>query len=338
MERLPDVRPFDFAEVRHPSTDFYEQLSESARDRLGKTIPEETRRAYEREWKNWLRWCAVHGVCPLPASEAAFVNWVDDRISARNGHMCIAHGIAAVRFVHATAGYEDSPRSKRAWSLQRNYRKDRLDEGWRPTKSATVSVEEFRRMVATLPDNKPPGIRDRAILAIGLSGMFRRSNIMRLDVGDVLPTEWGDFQLTITRSKRDQAAAGRTRTIPPGSDPLSDPVSLLTAWLDVLSEHGIVDGPLFRAVSRAGNIQSRRMNPEWVRRVVKKAAADAGLRSIKLRPYRAHTLRSSGVTVARAAGMPWDLIKEQGDWSDRSTAVFGYEQPEKKDNAMRGVL
>jgi integrase len=338
VNHLPNVRTFDLQPIRHPSADFFEQLTDSARERLGKTIPEETRKAYDREWKNWLRWCAIHQVSPLPASEAAFVNWVDGRITSRNGHVCIAQGIAAVRFVHDAAGYKDSPQSKRAWKLQVQYRKDRLDEGWRPTKSATVTVEEFRRMVATLPADKPAGIRDRAILALGLSGMFRRANIMRLDLGDVVPTEWGDFQLTVTRSKTDQTARGRTRTIPPGENPLSDPVGLLTAWLDVLDARGVEDGPLFRAISRAGNILDRRMNPEWVRQVVKQSAAKAGLKSLKHRPYRAHTLRSSGVTMARAAGMPWDLIKEQGDWSDRSTAVYGYEQPEKKDNAMRGVL
>jgi hypothetical protein len=59
---------------------------------------------------------------------------------------------------------------------------------------------------------------------------------------------------------------------------------------------------------------------------------------LRHRPYRAHTLRSSGVTIARRAGSSWDLICEQGDWSKDSPVVFGYEQPEEQDNAMRGVL
>jgi hypothetical protein len=62
------------------------------------------------------------------------------------------------------------------------------------------------------------------------------------------------------------------------------------------------------------------------------------LKSLRHRPYRAHTLRSSGVTLARRAGKSWDLICEQGDWSNKSPVVFGYEQPEEQDNAMRGVL
>lgn len=346
MEHLPAVRSFDSGPavvpatpaVRHPAQDFYEQLSDDSLNLLGQTIPAATRKAYEREWTHFTEWCAVQRCSPLPASEAAFVDWVTSRIKNRDSLMRISHGISAVRRAHTENGYDEQPPSKRAWKLHRQYRVVLLDEGWRPTKSATINAEEFRRMVASLPHDKPAGIRDRAILAIGLSGFFRRSNIVRLHIGDVMPTEWGDIRLTVTRSKTDQAGRGRTRVIPPGEHALSDPVGLLEAWMAVLEAHGITDGPLFRPISRSGRILDRPLHPEWVRKVVKKAAADAGLRSLKHRPYRAHTLRSSGVTLARRAGKSWDLICEQGDWSKESNVVFGYEQPEEQDNAMRGVL
>jgi integrase len=316
----------------------YDQLSPDAIAYLFGAVPEETRNAYAREWCHFVAWCAALQRDPLPASEADLVNWVMQRVKDGGGVTAIAQGISAVRWVHKQYGYEEQPPSKKAWIIQRRYRQERIDAGWRPTKSATVTVEEFRRMVATLPDNTPSGIRDRAILAVGLSGFFRRINILRLDVGDAVLTERGDYHLYVTRSKTDQTATGRTRVIPPGSDPLSDPVGLLTAWLDVLEEQDIHSGPLFRAVSKSGRVLDRRLNRDWVRVTVKRSAAKAGLKSLKNRPYRAHSLRSSGVTVARRAGRPWDLIKEQGDWSENSTAVFGYEQPEEQDNAMRGVL
>jgi integrase len=344
MEHLPDARPFDSSSgsllpiVRHPRQDFYDELSDATRALLMQTIPEETRTVYTREWNRFAEWCATQQRNPLPASEADLVEWVAYRIAERHGPSRIGQGIGAVRRIHHLAGYRKQPFSEDAWALLRQYKVTRLDEGWRPTKSATVTVEEFRRMVATLPADTLSGVRDRAILAIGLSGFFRRSNIIRLDLGDVMPTEWGDLKLYVTRSKTDQSGRGRTRIIPPGEDPLSDPVGLLNAWLNVLKVQGIAEGPLFRPVSRAGRVLDRRINPDWVRRVVKKAAAEAGLKSLKNRPYRAHTLRSSGVTVARRAGKSWDLIREQGDWSKESNVVYEYDQPEEQDNAMRGVL
>jgi integrase len=305
---------------------------------LAKNLPAETRKAYEREWDHFLKWCTSLQRNPLPATEADLVNWVADRIAKRESLGRIEHGISAVRYVHKKAGYKEQPPAEDAWSLHKQYRVSLLDSGWRPTKSATVTVEEFRRMVAALPHDTLPGIRDRAILAIGLSGFFRRSNIIRLDIGDVVATDYGDLKLGVTRSKTDQAGKGTTRTIPPGEDPLSDPVELMRAWLSALGTQGITEGPLFRPVSRGGRVLDRRLNPDWVRRTVKQAAEAAGLKSLRHRPYRAHTLRSSGVTIARRAGKSWDLICEQGDWSKKSPVVFGYEQPEEQDNAMRGVL
>jgi integrase len=347
MEPLPVVHVSDSSsglilpgalQHRHPRQDFYDQLSDSTRTLLFQKIPEETRKAYAREWHIFTEWCATQRRNPLPASEADLVEWVGNRINKRDSLTRIGQGIAAVRRIHKEAGYKKQPPSDEAWGLHRQYRVTLLDAGWRPTKSATVTVEQFRLMVATLPADTLSGARDRAILAVGLSGFFRRSNIIRLDIGDVMTTDWGDIQLIVTRSKTDQAAKGRTRTLPPGEDPLSNPVGLLNAWLAALGGQGITEGPLFRAVSKSGRILDRRLNPDWVRLTVKRAAANAGLKSLKHRPYRAHTLRSSGVTAARRAGKSWDLIREAGDWAKDSNVVYGYDQPEEQDNAMRGVL
>lgn len=339
MEHLPDVRTFENSPSPYPlEPDNNEQLSETAQRLLYESIPKETRKAYEREWGRFLRWCAVQRCVPLPASETTLTNWVASRIAAQESLTYIAQGISAVRRAHFERGLDEQPPSKRAWTLYRKYRVDRIDAGWRPTKSATLTVEEFRRMISVLPRHRVAGTRDAAILAVGVSGFFRRSNIVRLDIGDVLPTERGDVVLTVTRSKTDQAARGRRRVIPAGEHPLSDPVGLLDAWLDALAEQDVTDGPLFRPISRSGRILDRRLHADWVRRLVKDTAAKAGLKSPRHRPYRAHSLRSSGVTMARRAGKPWSLIQEQGDWSDRSPVVFGYEQPEEQDNAMRGVL
>jgi integrase len=202
MEQLPIAQLSDSSPgsilprrpaVQHPRQEYYDNLSDAARELLAKNLPAETRKAYEREWDHFLDWCSNLQRNPLPASEADLVNWVADRITKRESLGRIEHGISAVRYVHKKAGYKEQPPAEDAWSLHKQYRVSLLDAGWRPTKSATVTVEEFRRMVAALPHDTLPGIRDRAILAIGLSGFFRRSNIIRLDIGDVVPRTTGIF-------------------------------------------------------------------------------------------------------------------------------------------------
>jgi site-specific recombinase XerC len=57
-------------------------------------------------------------------------------------------------------------------------------------------------MVATAPDELV-GLRDRALLLIGLGGALRRSELVALDVADIEETETG-LLVTIRSSKTDQ--------------------------------------------------------------------------------------------------------------------------------------
>jgi site-specific recombinase XerC len=59
------------------------------------------------------------------------------------------------------------------------------------------------------------GIRDRALLLLGFSGAFRRSELVATDVADVQVTREG-LVVTVRRSKTDQEGAGEKVGIPRG--------------------------------------------------------------------------------------------------------------------------
>ena len=62
-------------------------------------------------------------------------------------------------------------------------------------------------MLAALPDDLR-GLRDRALPLIGFAGGLRRSELVGLDIGDVVEEPEG-LRVTIRRSKTDQEGAGR---------------------------------------------------------------------------------------------------------------------------------
>jgi integrase len=62
-------------------------------------------------------------------------------------------------------------------------------------------------MLALCPDNMI-GKRDRALLALGFAGAFRRSELVALEVADLTETPDG-LRVTIRRSKGDQEGQGR---------------------------------------------------------------------------------------------------------------------------------
>jgi site-specific recombinase XerD len=316
------------------------RLSESARRRLQGSVPDETLRAYAREWPRFVAWCAAEGEPSQPCSTDALTNWVADRADLGHSVSAIKQGIAAVVFFHDQANVDEKlmPDTGDAWRIVSQYKKERADAGFRPMQAAIVNPDELRRMVATLPPGRVATLRDRAILTVGMSSFARRSNLVRFDRQDLVFLDNGDADMLKTYSKTDQAADGHKVTLPPGSHELSDPVGALRAWVDELEAQGITDGPLFRRVSRSDNILPYRLDASWVNTLVKKTAKAAGLKPPKNTRHSAHTLRGSGASAASQTGASTSAICDQGDWSKEGTQVHIYVRPKAKDNAMRGVL
>ena len=148
------------------------------------------------------------------------------------------------------------------------------------------------------------GARDRALILLGFAGAFRRSELVALDIEDCA---FGKDGLTVTlrRSKTDQEGAGRKIGIPYGSNPETCPVRTIQAWIE---QAGISAGPLFRSISRHGQVQPGRLSPIDVARVVKKLAERAGLDAAK---YAGHSLRAGHATSAAIAGASERSIMNQ---------------------------
>jgi integrase len=159
---------------------------------------------------------------------------------------------------------------------------------------APALTDDIRAMV-NATDAGLIGLRDRALILLGFAGAFRRSEVVGLDLADCA---FGKDGLTITlrRSKIDQEGQGRKIGIPYGSNPETCPVRILQAWMEQVTLTG---GSVFRSINRHGQVQSRRLSPADVARVVKKLALRAGLDPAK---YGGHSLRAGHATAAAVAG------------------------------------
>jgi integrase len=93
-----------------------------------------------------------------------------------------------------------------------------------------------------------------------------------------------------------------------GSDPHTCPVRALRTWLET---SGLVSGPLFRAVDRAGHIGADRLTARIVGERLKKIGARAGLDP---QSYAAYSLRSGFATSAARANKSEAAVMRQGRW------------------------
>ena len=132
-------------------------------------------------------------------------------------------------------------------------------------------------------DRSIADLRDRALLLLGFAGAFRRSELVAVDVADIVVTRHG-MRVFIRRSKTSQDGAGVTIAIARGKR--ACPVKALNAWLAAAA---ITKGPLFRRVNKAGRVLPDRLTAQSVALIVKARARRAGLAAEQ---FSAHSLRA----------------------------------------------
>jgi integrase len=174
-------------------------------------------------------------------------------------------------------------------------------------------------------------IRDRALLLIGFAGALRRSELVALDVVDIVPVRRGIW-LQLRRSKTDQDGRGDKIAIPYGRSRRC-PVLALDAWL---TASGITEGAIFRPVDRHGHVHGGRLSGEAVSIVVRERVAAAGLDPIG---YSGHSLRAGFATSAAQAGVQvWRIKAQTRHASDAMLARYIREGELFRDNAAGALL
>jgi integrase len=150
-----------------------------------------------------------------------------------------------------------------------------------------------------------------ALFLVGCSGGSRCSQLVALDVADIIETADG-LKLTLRRSKTDQEAAVAIVAVPYGSHPQTCPLRSLRAWLTL---SGDLRGPRCGARSTAtATLGAGRLQKDSVARIIKRACAPAGLDPACC---SGHSLRSGMATSAAAGGAPERAIMRQGRWSSQ---------------------
>ncbi len=321
------------APLRH--TDADHGVSERTRARILEAVPDNTRRAYARQWDRFEQWCAQHGRCPLPATAETLAEYVGELVDADLAPATVQQAVAAIRTAHRSAGHDGQPDTRGARMVLRGHRRARAAAGRRARQAPPVTIESLRAMVEVCDPATVKGLRDRVVLVLGLALMGRRSELAGLHIDDVTETADG-LELLIRSSKTDQDAEGAVVAVPHGQHPDTDPVRLVREWLARLASHGVTSGRLLRSVTRHGRIGAS-LSGDAIADVVAGAAKRAQLPDAGR--YSAHSLRAGGATSAYKAGAPVSVIAAHGRWSPGSSVVLSYVRAVDRwrDNALKGI-
>jgi site-specific recombinase XerD len=280
-----------------------ESIADQAQDFARHAKAANTLKAYRTDWDDFLNWCGLHRLEPLPATSQTIALYLTD-LSKTHKVSTLYRRLSGISQAHQAAGHQPSP--TRDPQVRLVFQGIRRTLGSAPDQKNPAITAEVRAMIEALDLSTLSGVRDRAVLLVGFAGAFRRSELVSLDVGDVMFSADG-LVVQLRRSKTDQEAVGRKVGLPFGSNPLTCPARALRDWLSP-TQSGITHGPIFRPIDRHSNVKPRRLTDQSVALIVKRCASDAGLDP---EHYAGHSLRSGLATAAAMADVSERSIMAQ---------------------------
>jgi integrase len=284
-----------------PATEQLARLVAQAEASFRAARARSTLRAYAHDWHRFQAWCGQNGFVSLPAGPQAIILYSTDLIKNRRQKLnTLARRLAAISQMHQQAGFEPPTHS---WAVKQFLQGLRRETGVAPVRKRPLLVPDLKRILAELPDSLL-GKRDRALLLLGFTGAFRRSELAALDFGDLEETADG-LIVTIRRGKTDQEGQGRKVGIPQGASRATCPVRALEEWRTAAAIHS---GPLFRVMNRHGQVLENRLSAEGVAIVVKRSVERLGYDPAT---FAGHSLRAGLATSAAAAGKSERAIMNQ---------------------------
>lgn len=159
-----------------------------------------TIRAYSSDARFFDAWCRKHRIVPsMPAGPEVVAGFLGDQAEQGIKASTISRRVAAIGYAHKLAGLPDPILSE---TVRRVVRGIRRKIGSAKKHKAPATVEILAAMLSHAPATMARK-RDRALLALGFSGAFRRSELVALDVADLADDRDG-LRVTIRKSKTDQ--------------------------------------------------------------------------------------------------------------------------------------
>lgn len=237
--------------------------------------------------------------------------------------------LSAIRAAHLDASLADpslQPEVRSVWAgIRRTH-------GAPQRRVTPLTADLVRDAVRAIPSQSLHDLRSRALVLLGFTGAFRRSELVSLDVEDLTLDPTRGLTVRLRRSKTDQGGVGADVQVPFGIAPDLCPVRAIEAWC---AASGVREGPLLRSVDRHGHIGGR-LDGRDVARLLKSIAAQVGVDPALV---SGNSLRAGMATSAALSGRTDRAIMAQGRWASRAM-VDRYVRPANGwgDGSATGLL
>ena len=241
-----------------------------------------TLRAYQSDYKDFSLFCSKNGFQVMPTQPKILALYLT-HLSSFSKYSTLKRRLASIAILHKTKGhYIDTKHPIIIENLMGIKRRNGTNQkGKKP-----ILINDLKKIIdaiSQLNEKNNKKIRDKALILIGFSGGFRRSELVNIEYEDIDFVSEG-IKIFIKKSKTDQSGEGMIKAIPYFDNQKFCPVIAIKNWIELIN---LKSGKIF-------NISDKN-----VALIIKKYANLAGLDSEK---YAGHSLRSGFATSAAEAG------------------------------------
>ena len=241
-----------------------------------------TIRAYQSDYNDFSLFCTKNGFQAMP-TEPKILSLYITHLASYSKFSTLKRRLASISIIHKTKGHYIDTKHP---IIVENLMGIKRTNGSNQKGKKPLLINDLKQLIQAIDKSKEKNIRkirDKAIILIGFSGGFRRSELVDIEYEDIEFVEEG-VKIFVKRSKTDQSGEGMTKAIPYFNNINFCPVKALNKWV---VEAELKDGKIF-------NISDKN-----VALIIKKYANYAGLDAHK---YAGHSLRSGFATSTAESG------------------------------------
>ena len=241
-----------------------------------------TLRAYQSDYNDFSIFCLKNGFQAMPTHPKILALYIT-HLSSYSKYSTLKRRLASISIIHKTKGHYIDTKHP---IIVENLMGIKRTNGSNQKGKKPLLINDLKILIKVIDESKEKDkrkIRDKALLLIGFSGGFRRSELVNIEYEDIEFVSEG-VKIFVKKSKTDQSGEGMTKAIPYFENEYFCPVKALKKWMEIIDYKQ----------EKIFNISDKN-----VALIIKKYANQAGLDGYK---YAGHSLRSGFATSTAESG------------------------------------
>jgi len=258
------------------------ELEEETLNNLRNSKSNNTLRAYKADYKDFSLFCSKNNFQSMPTRPNIMALYLT-HLSKTSKYSTLKRRLASISVLHKMKGHYIDTKHP---IIMENLMGIKRTNGSNQKGKKPILISDLKALIKAIHQSLEKDlrkVRDKAIVLVGFSGGFRRSELVSVDYEDLEFVAEG-VKIFVKRSKNDQSGEGMTKAIPYFDNEEFCPVIALKNWIEV-SE--IKKDKIFK------------ISDKGVALIIKKYASIAGLDQQK---YAGHSLRSGFATSTAESG------------------------------------